>query len=171
MLLKCVNSYASSFPGSQLWRVSSTECEKLFKSWNVLVRQVFGVDRRTHRALIEPISDALHLKTMLCSRFVKFVLKALDCNKFTVRFLANLFLTDNRTTLGSNMAYIAKECETVVNKLTPSIVKRKLIYRKTEYDWKTDVAMEMLEVRHGNMSLEGFSKKEIEEILTNVCIY
>ena len=99
VIMKCINTYASSFPSSQLWNVDSNESERLYKSWNVLVRQVFGLDRKTHRSLIEPVSKVLHLKTMLCSRMVKFSLKLRECPKFTTRFLANMFSTDLRVHL------------------------------------------------------------------------
>ena len=51
VLLKCVNTYFTSFVGSQLWRLSSPQCEGLFNSWNVMVRQIFRVDRTPIGAL------------------------------------------------------------------------------------------------------------------------
>ena len=65
ILLKCITSFATSFTGSQLWDLFSNECERLYKSWNVTIRQVFNLDRKTQRSLIEPISGFNHLKTML----------------------------------------------------------------------------------------------------------
>ena len=70
LLIKLVNVYASSFYGSCLWDLLSKDVERIYTTWNVTVRNVFRLDRRTHRVLIEPLSDCLHLKAMLLSRYV-----------------------------------------------------------------------------------------------------
>ena len=41
LLLKLINVYASSFYGSCLWNLHSKEVERLYTSWNVMVRNVF----------------------------------------------------------------------------------------------------------------------------------
>ena len=84
ILLKCANTYALSFPGSQIWDLFNEECEKLYRSWNVMIRKIYNLNRCTHRYLIEPLSDTYHLKTALCSRFVKFSKTLTGSNKFSV---------------------------------------------------------------------------------------
>ena len=64
---RCMSLYASS-----LWDLYSNDAEKIYKSWNVTVRNVFSLDRKTHCRLIEPLSGCFHLKTALLSRYVKF---------------------------------------------------------------------------------------------------
>ena len=51
ILTKLINIYATSFYGSGIWDISSAECGKLYTSWNVTIRQVFKLDRCTHRYL------------------------------------------------------------------------------------------------------------------------
>ena len=70
VLTKLVNIYATSFYGSGVWDINSAECQKLYKSWNVTVRQVYNLDRCSHRYryLIEPVSQCLHPKVMIASR-------------------------------------------------------------------------------------------------------
>ena len=46
------------------------KCEKLYKSYNVALRNILRIDRCSHRYLLEPLSRVLHLKTMLSSKFV-----------------------------------------------------------------------------------------------------
>ena len=99
ILTRLVLTYATSFYGSGLWNLFSKECEKLYTSWNVTIRQIFNISRRTHRYLIEPVSLCQHLKTSLAARFVTFVHSLINSNKFSVRFLARLCQADKRTVL------------------------------------------------------------------------
>lgn len=87
VLMKWIKTYATSFTSALLWDFSSGEFNRLLKSWNVTIREVFRLDRRTHRCLIESLSNTRHLKTMILSRFVTFAQKLLKSKKFTVRFL------------------------------------------------------------------------------------
>ena len=72
VFLKIMNIFTTSFYGSSLWDIFSSDCEKLFKSWNVSIRQVLDLDRCAHRFLIEPLSGTMHPKVMLSSRYVTF---------------------------------------------------------------------------------------------------
>ena len=84
---KLLDTYATSFYGSSLWDLMSNEAEKLYRSWNVMVRNFLNLDKKTHRSLIEPLSGHLHLKTMLLSRFVRFHKGLVNSPKFTFDFL------------------------------------------------------------------------------------
>ena len=72
MKMKLMNIYAMSLYGSCLWDLFSDKSERLYKAWNVGVRIAFNVSRLTHRYLIEPISNVLHPKVILSSRFIDF---------------------------------------------------------------------------------------------------
>ena len=71
--IKIINIYAVSFHGSGLWDLFSSDCDRLYKAWNVAVIHAFGVANTTHRYLIEDISKSLHPKVMLSSRYCSFV--------------------------------------------------------------------------------------------------
>ena len=172
ILLKCINSYATSFPGSQLWDLFSSDCDRLYKSWNVTIWQVFNLDRRTHRSLIEPISNMNHLKTILISRFVNFAKKLLISKKFTVRFLANLRSKDQRSLFGRNIFNILKLSHVEgFDELAPSSAKLHIRYwpGQEEERWRQYIAQGLLEIRGGAWEVHGFSNTEIQEMLTFVC--
>ena len=124
VLVKSVSSYATSFVGSQVWNLFSEKAEKIYNSWNVFIRQAYGLDRQTHRHLIEPLSQVPHLKTQLCSRFINFMNKLLKSGKFSCRFLANLLCDDQRTVFGNNISKIAKLCNYEMSDLSAIIVKK-----------------------------------------------
>ena len=43
-LFKVISVYATSFYGSSVWDLCSKRAEKLYTSWNVMVRNVFGLN-------------------------------------------------------------------------------------------------------------------------------
>ena len=48
ILMKIINTNACSFYGSPLWNYQSKEFDKIMKSWNVTIRNIFRLDNRTH---------------------------------------------------------------------------------------------------------------------------
>ena len=171
-MFKLVDTYAISCYGSPLWDLTSNEAEKLYKSWNVLVRNILDLDRKTHRFLIEPLSGHLHLKTMLMSRFVSFYKGLVDSPKFTVRFLARLAEKDMRTVMGKTLHYLLGECNCEqLEDLTPHIVKKSLVYKIAAHDqtWQVALAQELLGIKNEDATVQGFTKGELRTIFDYVC--
>ena len=174
ILLKLVNTYTTSFYGSQLWDPYSAECNKLFRSWNVTVRNVLNLDRATHRYLIEPFSDGLlHPMVMIKSRLVDFYRSQLNSPKFCIRFLIQLAADDLRTCLGRTMHRISVEVGTKIDELSGRLVKSRLKYSSLpDTDtWRVPLGLELMEVRNGQSSLPGFTEEEVELILKHICVY
>ena len=67
-----------------------------------------NVDRCTHRYLIETISNSLHPKIMLASRYVTFHKSLITSSKLSVRVLARLVETDQRTVMGRTLDSLCK---------------------------------------------------------------
>ena len=97
-----------SFYGSNLWNLFSLSSERLYKSWNIAVRISFNFPRTTHCYFIEPLSQCLHPKIMLCSRFVKFYKTLTTCKKPAVRILARLCENNMQTVFGNTMLVASK---------------------------------------------------------------
>ena len=91
LLMKVIESYACSFYGSNLWNLVSKHADKMYATWNVMVRNVFTLSRQTHRRLVEPLSGFTHLKVALFSRFLKFYHTLRHCNKFSVRYMERIW--------------------------------------------------------------------------------
>ena len=81
-------------------------CSKLFKAWNILVRQTFHLIKKTHRYLIEAISNKTHLMTMLFTWLYKFNENLRKSPKFIIRYLSAFCQDDLRTCLGRNLLLI-----------------------------------------------------------------
>ena len=171
-MIKLVTSYALTFYGSALWNLQSKECEKLYNSWNVAIRNILHLDRKTHRYLIEPLSGLFHLKTLLMARYVRFFKSLINSPKFEVRFLARLFQNDKRTVLGKTLQFLIRSCKLKDSEdLSPQLVKRSLEFAATPegYQWTAPLARELLELRNSELEVDGFAAEELEEMLTFAC--
>ena len=89
---------------------------------------MFDVPWKTHRYLIEVISNCPHPKTLMCSRFVKFSNSLITSNCDSVRYLGKLNREDKRTLMGRTLVKIGKDCKLDVDALTSSVVKRNMAY-------------------------------------------
>ena len=172
ILVKLLNVYTTSFYGSPVWDLLSPECERIYKSWNVTMRNIFNLERTTHRYLIEPLSGCLHPKIMLASRFTSFHKSLVKCPKFCVRYLARLSECDMRTVMGRTLHHLMQQCKVNhLEDLSPVLIKKSMKYSaapQTE-EWRISLALELNDVRAGKVMLSEFSKSEVEELLAFVC--
>ena len=169
IFVKILNIYSTSFYGSSLWDLSSKDVGKFFTSWNVAIRQCFGVPRQTHRYLIEEMSQSLHPQVMMYSRFACFYKSLISSEKFPIRFLARLKERDNRSLLCQNLSKIGNSCgEDYPSK---NVVKKKMKYFPIPEDqmWRIPLLRELVECKNGSKELMNFSKVEIEEMLNFAC--
>ena len=167
--IKILNLYTVSFPGSCLWDLFSTDCDRLYKAWNVSIRQALNLPRNTHRYLIESLSDCLHLKVMLCSRLCNFVKSILTSPKYQVRLMGSLCVDDQRTVSGRNLSNIRKGCGvTRGNALTAGYVKKNLKYFQIPADevWREKLIKELIS---SEVEVNGFSQEEVNEMVEYLC--
>ena len=101
--MKLIQIYCCSLYSSTLWDLYGKECKKLFNQWNVLVRTAWEVKRETHRRFIEPLSEIDHLKKVLSLKTINFYKNLMKSEKESVRYLANLVLSNTQTTSGKNV--------------------------------------------------------------------
>ena len=163
VFMKILNIYAVSFYGSGLWDLFSGDCERLYKAWNVAVRLAWKVPNTTHRYLIEVISDSLHPKVMLASRYTSFVSSLLNSPKYPVRILARLCASDCRTVMGRTLSQISRECGLATwdpSRVSSTLVKTKMKYSAVPHpeEWRTGLLKELLS---NQLEVPGFTDDEI----------
>ena len=174
VMVKLLNVYTTSFYGSSLWDLLSADCERIYKSWNVTVRNIFNLDRTTHRYMIEPMSGCLHPKVMLASRFINFHKALVNSSKFCVRYLARLAERDMRTVMGRTLHYLLEQCGLNTNQLeelSPGLIKKSLKYAQAPEgeEWRIHLALELKSIRAEPSTLDGFTITEVEEMLKFTC--
>ena len=167
--VRILNLFTTSFYGSSLWNHNSKDCDKFFTSWNVAIRHCFGVSRKTHRYLIEEISQSYHPQVMMSSRLVSFHSSLISSNKFPVRFLARLKENDQRSVLGQNLAIIRKICGGKI--LSKNLVKKTMKYFPIpeEEKWRLSIIRELLDCKDGSKEMLNFTRTEIEDMLDHIC--
>ena len=167
-----LNIYATNFYGSGLWDIFGSGCDGFYTAWNRAIRQIYNLPWTTHRYWIEIISDSIHPKVMLCSRYVKFHKSLVTSKKSPVRFLSKLKEEDLRTVFGKTLFNIKSECQAAsIVELNPLVVKKSMKYAGMPPDecWKIGVLKELLEVRKGKAELGNFDQKEIEKMIDYIC--
>ena len=170
VMTKLLNIYVTSFYGSNLWDLYSSEVTKIYSSWNVTIRNVFNLPWTTHRHLIEPVSCTKHPKTLLSSRMVKFLETLRSSSKGSVRYLANLVFDDRRTLIGRTVTKIANDCNVARSSLTSSDAKNmKYFSTPVEQGWKIPVLLELLTVRERQAMIPGITSDEVNFMITEIC--
>ena len=170
--MKMYDIYTKSFYGSNLYDLFSTECNRLYTSWNIAVRDCFQISRLTHRYLIEEVSQSMHPLVALSCRFINFNKSLKDSSKPSIRLLAKVKRNDRRTVHGNNLALIAKRSETNdLDNISSHIVKTNMKYSAIPENetWRLSLIKDMLSIRTGNESLEIFEQNDINDMLLIAC--
>ena len=170
--MKLFNIYTKSFYGSNLYDLFSNECNRLYTSWNIAVRDCFQVSRLTHRYLIEQISQSMHPQVALCSRFINYDKSLLTSSKSSIRLLAQIKRNDKRTVHGRNLARIAAKCNSKnINDISSSSDKADMKYVTIPEDdaWRVDVISDMLAIKTEIYHLDNFEQNDIDNILLIAC--
>ena len=120
------------------------------------------------------LTDSIHPKVMMCSRYASFHQSLLSWDKFPVRYLARLQEEDHRTVFGRTLSRIASECDVDFSAqkiLSKTVVKKRMRYFPLPDGeaWRTSLLTDLLEARKDRSSLPGFSLAEVEELLQFVC--
>ena len=171
VIVRLLKVYCTSFYGSSLWDIYSADVDRLFKSWNVSIRNIFNVPYTMHRYLIEPMSDCPHPKTMISSRYVKFTQSLVASTKPSVSYLARLVKDDNRTLMGRTISRISRETNVAKVSLTSMAVNKAMVYFPVPDDqqWRVDMINELLNVRGNLLSLNGITTTETTTMIDYLC--
>ena len=163
--------FNSHFTGSPLWDLFSDEARKLENSWNVSVRKTFDLPLQTHRYLIEPVSEHIHLKKLLLRRFISFLQQIMKSNKMVPKMLLKCVKNDTRSITGANIRKLLiltkkDNIDSISAKDIDDIEYEEIF---NEDLWRVNVIKELTDVKFGQLNIEGFSDDEFKEILHYAC--
>ena len=114
----------------------------------------------------------MHPKTMLASKNATFYKALINSTKLSVRFLARLVETDQRTVMGRSLDNSCRQLDiSDISQLTPCILKKNLKYSEIseEEKWRSGTVSELLKLRSQSLSLQGFTQDEIDVMLIYTC--
>ena len=163
VFMNLVSIYLSSFYGSNLWDLYGDYVDRLFKTWNVMVRMFFNLPRETHRNLIVPISSTSHLKTKLVKRFIKFYNSIEKCDKPHLKYLLEKQKNDVRSVFGRNVMNICSEAGTDRISLV-NLDNIDYVPLPIEEHWRIPLLKDLLEARTGRTFVD-LTRREINSII------
>ena len=174
VLMKLVSAFTCNMYGSNTWDLFSPECHKLYRSYNVALRLIFGLPRTTHKFLLESVTGNLHLNVQLLSRYVTFTKSLLQSNSFPVRFLARVCCSDMRTVLGKTIGKIARLVgkPSTIEDLSVADVKKKVKYvdLPASEEWRLGLIFEMRKIMDNEIPNCYLKLSEAVEIFEYACV-
>ena len=164
--------FNSHFTGSPLWDLFSEDAIRLENSWNVSFRRTYDLPFQTHRYLVEPVSGHMHVKKMLIKRFISFLKQILRSKKTIPKEVLNSIQRDTRSTTGLNIRRILLLTKKESIEQTTDKDVENIEYAKIPDDdmWRVNMIKEVTNVKFGQLTIEGFSTEECEEMLQFACI-
>ena len=161
------NVYNTSFYGAPLWDLSSRNYEKLEKTWNVSARLLLDLSRRTHRYLIEPLTETAHIVKSIYRRFIKFLNSIADGKKDSLKRVLATMKTDVRSTTGKNLRHLMLK--------TKNFCIKELWTQKEPYQaipsseiWRIEMIKELIEAKSGDLSII-LTTQEIDDLAEFIC--
>ena len=154
--------YNGHFTGSQLWKIDSPEYVKVLSTFNKSVKIMFDLPWATHRFMIEPLIGRNHVSRTLIKKYLSFIAK--------IRKSEKPYQKDTRTTTGWNLRtiMILANKNTIEDLLADNI---DIDYHAVDPQetWRIDFVKELVDVKHGDLEVEGITPDELGQILNYIC--
>ena len=160
------------FTGAPLWDLFCYDFNKIENTYSTSVKKMLSIPRETHKYFIEPLSEQTHIRAVLMKRFLSFIEHLKNSPKKLPLNLFRIFKNDVSSITGSNLRNIMLNVgKTNIEDLNPTDADS-FVYCpvESENEWKIEIAKELLEVQSGCLQLEHFSFKEVQEMLSFICI-
>ena len=133
------------------------------------MRRMFDLPRETHGYLVEPVSEAKHVRILMARRFLNFVNMIRSSKKIALRSLLKSIEHDTRSTTGYNLRSILLQTNVHhVHHLKPTDIKFKYKNIPEEDEFRVGFVQEIIEVKKNCLEVPDFSSDELDDIL-NFC--
>ena len=145
-------------------------CDKLFTTWNNVVRNIFELPLCTHRYLIEPLSEFNHIFTLLVNRFINFYNIIKQSDKLIVNNLRLSQENDMRSTFGRNLHNICFKAKVDVSNIY--LARNVITYNEiSEEDvWRVSMLRELMDFKNSDLNT-FFEKAQISQMIFNLACH
>ena len=158
VLLKLIKIYVLHLYGCQLWNLIGRGADKLWSTWNILIRSLFRLPLATHRYLLEALSATAYLKLVVQRRFSKFHNKLAASSNPLIRNLYRIQRCDMRSSFGRNARVVCShEIVTVVHP-TPE-----------GEEWRLQMLKDIIASRDRVATIDNLTEAEEIVILQHIC--
>ena len=159
-----------NWTGSQLSKFGCDEIGKLESTYNKSVKIMLDLPWATHPYLIEPLTGLPHVRKILIKRFLSFISMVRKSNKSSIIQLLETIVKDVRFTTGSNLRTVMLQAEkNTIEELETTVLDVKYHEIGDAEVWRVDFIKEVIELKLGELYVQGFTAQEFEEILEVLC--
>ena len=165
-----VTIYLTAMYGSNLWDLFSDSANKLFISWNNVIRTAYDLPYNTHRYILEQAHNK-HLRTSLLKRFIKFYRKLEASRNPAVITLMETQSQDYRSCFGRNCLNIRREFN-IRDVREVYIPSDKRCYPIPDgQQWRLPLISELLMMQQDDLYIdnENFNQSDIKVLLSELC--
>ena len=175
-ILQVIKIYATSFYGSCLWDFGNSDTNKLFNSWNMVIRTTFNLPRTSHRYFIENISKCEHIMATIFKRYHGFINSILTSNKKCLSSLGKIICNDAGSLTAQNINLIENKIglQNILS-LPATSISDNFIYNEVPDgdEWRIAFVEELIQLRSDNLEVvmpngEYFTRKEINNFISMV---
>ena len=145
----------------------SAMIQSLCVDWRKALRCVWSVNNRTHCDIITSLSNQFPLILRLKKRFIKFISNCLVSQNNIVKIISQVAICNPMSNTGSNYRCTSDS-------------DGKLSIKSNMNDWhiifdnvctKIDVLHDLINIREGNISCDGFTGEEINFMIYDICVH
>ena len=141
--------------------------QKLYISWNVMIRTTFNLPFATHRFILQDIINVPHLRVQLLKRFVKFYSHLNNSVKPEIRHLLNLQKRDFRSHFGRNCQYLCRELN-LINIENIDVSDISMPIKTVEFDsWRVPFLRDLVGLR--GHPCTNLTETEINDFINHIC--
>ena len=172
IICEIIRIFGTSFYGSPLWTINSEEHQKLFRSWNTVVKIIWDLPYSTHKRFIESLTEVPHLQSTLHSRYVGFISSLNNSSKPQIQVLFNMCYKNQMSNTGRNTSELLHHYKT--DSLENLIEKKQLIKKKRVNpleegeDWKVKFIEELSLIKKGFLDID-MEESDIDIMLNIIC--
>ena len=107
--IKLLQTYVTSFYGSNLWNLYDSSAHNLYKTWNIALRKLYNLPYRTHTRFLDFICNVRHIHLSLKLRFVSFIQSLLKSSNVILSHLIHFYALNHTSPTGLMMSRILNE--------------------------------------------------------------
>ena len=128
-ILQAVRTYCGSLYGAMTWSLFSDKALQVFNCWSTCVKLAWGVTRATHKYLVDNFLSggipSMRSSTLAC--YWKFFQSVKKSSSLEVRVVASMASMDIRSSTGSNLSGIRRECKEDIGGQPDLVVKQMIL--------------------------------------------
>jgi hypothetical protein len=159
--------YNSHYSGSPLWDLFGQGAASIEASFNRSVKVMLDLPFATHRSLIEPMTDAKHVK--IIQRFLGFMDKIDSSDKIALKMLKVEAMLDVRSVTGRNYRNIMLLAgKSSVDHVRKGSLDLSYFPLDVEDSWKLGVIKEIIDAKSDVLEVPGFDNDELEAPLHRI---